>query len=102
VSLVATVEWGSSPTTGQLQDRGGSDRRRKGRARKDRLWLRCPAVRSIWRWRCSPPAPDIVDHVPYKGATQAATDVAAARSRSAFRASGPSQRWCGGQLNSLV
>jgi len=64
----------------------------KGRARQDRLWLRWSGQPAgIWRWRwVLRRAPAIsLTHVPYKGATQAATDVAAGQiSPSAFRGLG--------------
>ena len=47
------------------------------------------AARSIWRWRCLRPAAGIsLTHVPYKGATQAATDVAAGQIPVAFQGLG--------------
>ena len=79
VSLVATIEWGLvAQHDSPYQERGRRDRRGEGEARASSTTPRAAtAARSTSRWRCSSRAPaSSLTHIPYKGATAAAVDVA--------------------------
>ena len=90
VSLVATVEWGLiANNRRQLQDCGRLDRSREGGTRQDRLWLRRPGQPAHLAMAMFASAAGIsLTHVPYKGATQAATDVAAGQIPVGFQGLG--------------
>jgi len=96
VSLVATVEWGLIAGN-QTPYKSASDliAAAKAEAWKDRLWVWRSGQSQHLARRCLRAGAGIsLTHVPYKGATQAATDVAAGQILSASRAWERSRRWC--------